>query len=91
MAAATLTGVDTAGGGLITAQPGAPEFVAVKGQTWATLGALVAFHGIGLHEAAVIATGSAFVRIAGVPVVRAGDLATCGHAATGSGHVDVDA
>jgi uncharacterized Zn-binding protein involved in type VI secretion len=34
-----------------------------------------------------MATGSATVKAGGIKVCRAGDTATCGHAATGSGDV----
>jgi uncharacterized Zn-binding protein involved in type VI secretion len=60
------------------------DFVTVEGTPWAVLGDAVAPHGITPHAAPVMAEGSSFVRIDGLPACRAGNKATCGHAATGS-------
>lgn len=38
---------------------------------------------IPVHCAATMAVGSARTRIDGIPIVRSGDTATCGHAANG--------
>ena len=40
-----------------------------------------------VHCAATMAAGSSWVKIGGVPICRAGDAASCGHASTGSGWV----
>jgi len=72
---------DTAGG-LI--QEGGQYLVTVEGRLWAVWGDSVAHHGSGPHSSAIMGQGSTFVRIDGTPVVLAGHLATCGHAATGS-------
>lgn len=80
--------VDTAGG-LITG--GGQSFVTVQGKAVSVVGDAVASHGSSPHSSATIAQGSAFVTINGIPVCFAGKLATCGHAATGSGHLSVSA
>jgi len=72
---------DTAGG---LVQEGGQYLVTVEARLWAVVGDAVADHGSGPHNAATMAQGSTFVRIDGTPVVLAGHLATCGHAATGS-------
>ena len=41
-------------------------------------------HGSGIHSAPVMAEGSDYWSIDGIPVSRAGHLATCGHPTTGS-------
>lgn len=72
---------DTAGGTIVGALQ---DFVTVEGTLWAVLGDPVAPHGPSVHAGPVMAEGSSFVRINGIPVCREGHLATCGHAATGS-------
>ena len=74
-------GIDSAGGTILG---GGQFFVRVEGALWAVLGDAVAGHGIALHAGPVMAEGSPFVRINGIPVCRAGHAASCGHAATGS-------
>jgi len=74
-------GIDTAGGVIIGALQ---DFVRVEGALWSVLGDPVAGHGDVPHAAPVMAQGSSFVRINGIPVCREGHLASCGHAATGS-------
>lgn len=81
MPGATRVNVDTAGG-LITG-PGVPT-VRIRGDTAAVVGDAVANHGDSPHDSATLSTGSAKVRIRGEVAVRAGDLATCGHTATGA-------
>jgi len=73
---------DSAGGIIIGARQ---DFARVEGTLWAVLGDPVAGHGPPPHDAPVMAEGSPFVRINGIPVCCAGHLATCGHPATGSG------
>ena len=74
-------GIDAAGGVIIGALQ---DFVRVEGALWSVLGDPVAGHGDVPHAAPVMAQGSSFVRINGIPVCREGHLASCGHAATGS-------
>jgi len=77
----TRIGIDTAGGMIVGALQ---DFVTVEGTLWAVLGDPVAAHGDAPHAAPVMAQGSSFVRINGIPVCREGHLASCGHPATGS-------
>ena len=72
---------DTAGGVI---QGGGQSFVRVQGYRWAVLGDAVTPHGPPPHNSPVMVQGSPFVRINGIPVCRAGHLASCGDAATGS-------
>lgn len=72
---------DSAGGTIIGALQ---DFVAVEGTLWAVLGDPVQAHGLPPHAAPVMAEGSSFIRINGIPVCREGHAATCGHPATGS-------
>lgn len=74
-------GVDTAGG-LITG-PGATK-VFVEGSKASLNGDAVASHGSSPHSSATMVATTTKVFIEGTPVVRQGDLATCGHPATGS-------
>lgn len=74
--------VDTAGGIQLA---GGQTFVRVEGNDVVLLGDPVQGHGPAPHAAPVMAEGSAFVRISGIPVCRAGHAATCGHTSTGSG------
>jgi uncharacterized Zn-binding protein involved in type VI secretion len=72
---------DTAGGTILGALQ---DFVTVEGTLWSVLGDPVQGHDDAPHDAPVMAQGSPFVRIQGIPACRAGHLATCGHPATGS-------
>lgn len=72
---------DTAGG-LITGNLAPTVFV--NGKPIAVLGAAITGHGSGPHAAPTLVQGSATVFAHGQPVSRAGDTASCGHAATGS-------
>lgn len=69
-------------GGVITGA--LQDFVTVQGTLWAVLGDAVQPHGTGAHASPVMAQGSSFVRINGIPVCREGHLASCGHASSGS-------
>jgi uncharacterized Zn-binding protein involved in type VI secretion len=73
---------DAAGGTILG---GGQSFVTVEGALWAVKGDAVAGHGLAPHTAPVMAEGSPFVFINGIPACREGNLATCGHAASGSG------
>ena len=77
-------GTDSAGG---TITGGGQSTVYVNGALAAVLGDAVAPHGVGLHAVAVMAQASGSVFPGGIPVCRAGDAASCGHTATGSGDV----
>jgi len=74
---------DTAGGTIRALQ----TLVTLKGEPWAVVGSPVDSHAPcplpASHCNATMAQGSNLVTIKGVPVCRAGDLASCGHAATG--------
>ena len=80
-------GMDTAGNTILTGKSN----VRVNGMPAAHIGSAIAPHCAGdcpnQHTAPVISTGSGMVRVGGIPVCRAGDSATCGHSATGSGTV----
>ena len=78
-------GVDTAGGVILG--------VLQDGTVYAN-GALVSVdndpvqgHSPGVHAGPTMIAGSKNVFISGIAVCNAGDLATCGHAATGSSNV----
>lgn len=77
-------GVDSAGG--IITGPGAPT-VKINGATCSVHGDAVAGHGSGPHAAPTMIATSTTVKAEGKAVVRQGDLATCGHVATGSANV----
>ena len=79
-------GVDSAGG--IILGMGAPT-VFVNGRPVVVVGDAVSPHGppIPPHIGPVMQTGSSTVSANGIPVCRAGDLANCGHTATGSQNV----
>ncbi|PNX49193.1 MAG: hypothetical protein BV459_00540 [Thermoplasmata archaeon M11B2D] len=88
MPAVAVTTIDTAGG-IITGQ--LQTFVTSDGIPMSVLGDPVAPHPPPLppHFVATMAQGSVFVKIDGIPVVRAGDAASCGHTASGSSHVSI--
>lgn len=77
-------GVDTAGG---TITGNLAPTVFVNGSPVAVIGAAIAGHGKAPHAAPTMAAGSGTVKAQGIGVCRAGDAATCGHAASGSGNV----
>ena len=78
-------GIDTAGSTILG--PGGFN-VKVNGFPCSTLGDDVAAHGPPIpHNSAKMVTASQTVFANGKPVVRAGDLASCGHTATGSHNV----
>jgi len=81
MPGATRTSIDSAGGVELSPPQG---FVYVEGQLWTVQGTPVSPHGVGLHAAPVMVGHSNLTFINGIGVCRAGDLANCGHAATGS-------
>ena len=85
MAGASRVGTDTAGGSITG--PG-DSTVLVNGDPISIIGDSVASHGSGSHASATMTSGSSTVFVGGVGVVRAGDAASCGHTATGSGNVN---
>ena len=84
MPGAARVNVDTAGGTIIGNL--APT-VFVNGAPIACKGAQIAPHGKSPHDAPVMSGSSSTVKANGIPVCRAGDVATCGHAASGSSNV----
>jgi len=76
---------DSAGGDLIASQ----SKVKANGAAVVVHGDDVTGHGVGLHAGPTMIAGSNNVFIGGVAVCNAGDLATCGHAASGSSNVNV--
>lgn len=78
-------GVDAAGGTIVGNL--APT-VFVNGAPIVVKGANVVPHGLPPHSPQPVMVGcSSTVFANGIPVVRAGDAASCGHAASGSGDV----
>lgn len=75
-------GTDAAGGTILG---GGNSHVFCNGALVAVLGDAVAGHGKSPHAAPVMASASGSVFINGIPVCRAGDAASCGHGASGSG------
>jgi uncharacterized Zn-binding protein involved in type VI secretion len=76
---------DNAVGDLIPSQ----NTVFAEGQAVIINGDSVASHGIAPHDAPTMVAGSNDVFVTGVAVCNAGDLATCGDAASGSSTVFV--
>ena len=79
-------GIDTAGGVILG---GGQNFVYANGALVSVDGDLVQGHGVGPHAGPVMIAGSKNVFINGIAVCNAGDLATCGHPASGSSNVFV--
>jgi len=77
-------GLDVAGSTIIGVL--APK-VQVENVPIVCLGAPVAGHGRAPHSAPVMVTSSTKVFANGIPICRLGDLASCGHPATGSSKV----
>lgn len=77
-------GVDAAGG---TITGNLAPTVFVNGSPVAVKDAAVAGHGPNPHASPVMVGCSGTVFANGIPVCRAGDAASCGHAASGSGTV----
>jgi uncharacterized Zn-binding protein involved in type VI secretion len=72
-------------GGIITGNLASTVFV--NGQPIAVQGAAVASHGVAPHAAPTMSGHSGTVKANGIFICRAGDAATCGHAAGGSSNV----
>ncbi|PPK72678.1 hypothetical protein B0F88_103111 [Methylobacter tundripaludum] len=71
---------DSAGGEQLN---GGQSWFFVESQKVILLGDPVQGHGTGAHAAPVMAEGSAWMTLGGVPVCRQGHLASCGHASSG--------
>jgi len=73
------------GGGAIVMSP--QSFVFIEGQLAAVLGSAVSSHVScpipPTHCAAIVTSGSPFVFINGIPLVRSGDSDSCGHTRIG--------
>jgi uncharacterized Zn-binding protein involved in type VI secretion len=79
-------GIDNAGGVILG---GGQSFVYANGVLVSVDGDRVQGHGPGPHAGPTMIAGSNNVFINGIAVCNAGDLATCGHPATGSNNVFV--
>jgi uncharacterized Zn-binding protein involved in type VI secretion len=78
-------GVDAAGGTIVGNL--APT-VLINGSPAAVKGAAVDGHGLGSHRSPVMDGSSSTVYANGILICRAGDAASCGDAASGSGNVN---
>ena len=76
----TVKTTDSAGGIQIE---GSGDPWTVEGQPIVRLGDDVQPHGPGAHGGPIMAQGSSWMTIDGVPVCREGHLANCGHPTTG--------
>lgn len=74
--------LDSAGGSQLAGQQS--EWT-VEGQPIVLKGDPVVGHGLPPHAGPTMAEGSGWMTLNGIPVVREGNLATCGHASTGRG------
>lgn len=77
-------GQDVAGGPIL---PGGNGSVFVNGVLAAVRGCPVAGHGQNEHSGPVMVGASGSVFAQGISICRAGDSASCGHTASGSGDV----
>ncbi len=77
-------GQDVAGGTLLNGGNGS---VFANGTLVAVRGSGVVGHGSPPHSGPTMVCGSGTVFAQGIAVCRAGDCASCGHVATGSGNV----
>jgi uncharacterized Zn-binding protein involved in type VI secretion len=78
-------GVDVAGATIVGNL--APT-VYVNNAPIAVKGATIEGHGRGAHRSPTMDTSSATVRANNIEICRAGDSASCGHTASGSGDVN---
>lgn len=76
-------GIDTAGGIIISNVASCNVFI--NGAQAVLAGANIAPHGSHSNATMVGSSGSVFIN--GLGVVRQGDVASCGHVATGSGSI----
>lgn len=75
-----VVGSDSAGG---TQLGGGQDFFRVEGQFVVVKGDRVAGHGDSPHSSPSMAQGSNWFTLNGIPVVRAGHAASCGHTSSG--------
>lgn len=78
-------GIDTAGGVIIGVLQDSTVFA--NGALVSVNNDPVQGHGVGTHASPTMIAGSKNVFVNGIAVCNAGDLATCGHSATGSSNV----
>ena len=78
-------GIDTAGGVIIGVLQDSTVFA--NGALVSVHGDRVQGHGLAPHASPTMIAGSNNVFVNGIAVCNAGDLATCGHSATGSNNV----
>ena len=83
MPGVTRKSMDIAGGRLIQGSSN----VIVNGKPAVRLHDHVAGHGLSPHSGPIMIKGSGTVFVNGKPLCRAGDPASCGHRASGSGNV----
>lgn len=81
MTGITRKSLDTAGSVQLAGQQG---FFFIDAQPVVVKGDPVTPHGVGVHASPVMAEGSDYWTLNGVPVCRAGHLASCGHPTTGA-------
>jgi len=87
MRGATRAFTDFAGGMIL---PGSNTNVRINNSPAAVVGSPVVGHGRNEHAGPIMITGSPNVRIGGIPVCRSSDIASCGHAASGSNNVRIN-
>lgn len=85
MPGVSLVGLDTAGGIILG---GGQDFVSADDALVVVVGDKVAPHPG--HITAQMVQGNSFVTINGIPVVHAGDRASCDHIATGQAWLTID-
>jgi len=78
-------GIDTAGGTIVSNVASCNVYI--NGAQAVLAGAIIARHGDSPHSNAKMTGSSGSVFINGLGVVRQGDSASCGHAATGLGSI----
>lgn len=81
----SLVGLDTAGGIILG---GGQDFVSADDALVSVVGDKVAPHPG--HITAQMVQGNSFVTINGIPIVHAGDRASCDHQATGQAWITID-
>ena len=75
-----VVGLDSAGGAQLG---GGQSGWTVQGANIVLLGDPVAGHGLPPHAAPVMSSASSWMTLNGIPVVREGNTASCGHPSTG--------
>jgi uncharacterized Zn-binding protein involved in type VI secretion len=85
MAGIARIGIDTAGGIIVSNVASCNVYI--NGAQAVLAGATIAPHGDSPHSNAKMTGSSGSVFVNGLGVVRRGDVASCGHVATGSGTI----